>query len=448
MYRELLFRWSLIKHMEQENKLISDQKLKTKSTLKTVLFITGLVIISILTTLTKCTNITYLPDELLVDEPLNPSQTLETFLNNCSNKKVVFPRNKTFVLERQLVIHHVENLEIDFNGCTIKLPDNLSWNKTRYDTGAYVPLAAITVHDSKNITFKNYTIDGNSPNIDPEQWCIGLWLSNINGFSSVNGSFKYCNYHHIVIYPGTKDINFVGTYFKDHGGASNPAGISDVYVANSPEDNFSFIDTTVDNTALRERQAQCFYISGYNGLIDTVHANNCSIPLDVRKGTHIAKNFTINNAELMLMIQPNPINSTEFANLTASNFTGINIQGKSNGGAAGVYIVGCEKVHLNNFVINMDPAAEYSWYGIRIRKFYDAYPVKDVVISDIEISNPRVSSLMFQYLVDSVSVNNIKSVNAPYAIREDYCTINQYVENLSLVNSKELHPISNMIVIN
>ena len=87
MYRELLFRWSLIKHMEQENKLISDQKLKTKSTLKTVLFITGLVIISILTTLTKCTNITYLPDELLVDEPLNPSQTLETFLNNCSNKK-------------------------------------------------------------------------------------------------------------------------------------------------------------------------------------------------------------------------------------------------------------------------------------------------------------------------------------------------------------------------
>jgi len=388
-----------------------------------------------------------LPMEIIDNNQETPSQALENFLNNCSNKRVIFPESKTIVLERQLVIHHVENLEIDFNGCTIKLPDNLSWDKTRYDTGAYVTITAITVHDSKNISFKNYIIDGNSSNIDSEQKCIGLWLSNTNGFTSVNGSFKYCNYHHIVIYPGTKDINFVGTYFKDHGGASSPAGISDVYVSNSPDDDFSFIDTTVDNTELRERQAQCFYISGYNGFIDTVKANNCSTPLDVRKGTHTAKNFTINNAELMLMIQPNPINSTEFANLTASNFIGTNIMGKKNGGATGVYIVGCEKAHINNFIINMDPTAEYSWYGIRIRKSYDEYPLKDVVISDVEISNTRVSSLMLQYLVDSVLVNNIKSINSPYAIREDSCKVNQYIETLTLINSKALYPTSDMVVI-
>lgn len=328
--------------------------------------------------------------KILIDNPQHPSQALEEFLNNCNNKKVVFPHNKTIVLERQLVIYGVDSLEIDFNGCTIQLPNNCAW-KVRYDTGEYVPLSAITVHNSSNITLKNYAIDGNSSNISADQRCIGLWLSNTNGFSSINATYKYCNYHQIVIYPGTKNICFTKTTFKDHGGASKPAGISDVFVANDPDDNFSFIDTTVDNTALRERQAQCFYISGYNGVIDTVNTNNCSVPLDVRKGTHIAKNFTINNAELMLMVQPNPIGSTEFANLTASNFTGTNIKGKRNCGAAGVYIVGCEKVHLNNFLIKMNPKSKYSWYGVRVRKYYSEYPLKNIKITNTEVLNSKIS---------------------------------------------------------
>jgi len=429
--------------LNSKQELNLDKNNKVKPSIKSFLLVTALIVISIFASLTKCTYITYLPAELLVDNPINPSQALENFLNSCSNKKVVFPLNKTFVLERQLAIHNVENLEIDFNGCTIQLPDECNWD-VRYDTGEYVPISAITIHSSINIKFSNYIIDGNSLNISPDKRCIGLWLSNTNGFSSFNGSFKYCNYHHIVIYPGTKDITFVSTYFKDHGGASSPAGISDVYVLNSPDDNFSFIDTTVDNTTLRERQAQCFYISGYNGLIDTVKANNCSVPLDVRKGTHTAKNFIIDNAEQMLIVQPNPTNSTEFTNLTASNFIGTNIKGKSSGGASGVYIVGCQKVHLDNFKINMDPTSEYSWYGIRIRKFYNEYPLDDVVISNVEIANTKVSSLLLQNLINSVHVENFTSINAPYAIREDSCKINQYVKNLTLVNSKALHPASSM----
>lgn len=357
------------------------------------LLIIAIVVISIIISYRKNSleslRATLLPRKLLVDNPHNPSQTLEAFLNNCSNKKVVFPEGKTVILERQLVIHDVSNLDIDFNSCTFQLPDGCDWN-VRYDTGTYVPVGAITVHNSSNITFRNYTIDGNSSNISPEQWCIGLHVIDVDGFLSYNGAYKYWNYHQIVIYPGTKNINFNGTYFKDHGGASEPAGISDVYVANGPDDNFSFFDTTVDNTALSERRAQCFYISGYNGIIDTVKTNNCSVPLDVRKGTHIARNFTINNAELMLMVQPNQ-NSTEYADLTASDFIGTNIKGKSNGGGTGVYIVGCEKCHLDNFKISMDSNSQYSWYGIRVRKFQENFQLENVKITNTEIKNAKTS---------------------------------------------------------
>lgn len=385
----------------------------------------------------------YLPEELLANNSGNPSRALENFLNNSSNKKVVFPKGKTIILERQLVIHHVENLEIDFNGCTIKLPENCSW-KPRYDTGEYVPVAAITIYDSSNITLRNYTIDGNSSNISASQWCIGLFLTNVYSFSSYNGSFKYCNYHHIVIGLGTKNIVFNGTYFKDHGGATKPAGISDVYVYNDPDDNFSFFDTTVDNTALKDRQAQCFYIDGYNGLIDTVYANNCSIPLDIRKGTHIARNFTVRNAEQVLMVQPSSSDTDEFASLTALNFTGTNIIGNKVS-AAGVYILACEKVHLDNFRIQMDPASEYSWYGIRIRKFFDNNILKDVIITDTEVSNAAVSGYMIQNLADSVLLKDISSANAPYAVKTLSCTAKQYVENLKTINSKKFDPKDNMI---
>jgi len=145
--------------LNSKQELNLDKNNKVKPSIKSFLLVTALIVISIFASLTKCTYITYLPAELLVDNPINPSQALENFLNSCSNKKVVFPLNKTFVLERQLAIHNVENLEIDFNGCTIQLPDECNWD-VRYDTGEYVPISAITIHSSINIKFSNYIIDG------------------------------------------------------------------------------------------------------------------------------------------------------------------------------------------------------------------------------------------------------------------------------------------------
>lgn len=393
--------------------------------------------------------IVYLPDELLGNNPDTPSRNLEAFINSCSNKKVMFPSNKTFVLERQLVIHHVNNIEIDFNGCTFQLPDNLSWT-TRYDTGGYVAINAITVHDSRNVTLSNYIIDGNSANISPDKWCTGLWLFNTEGFYSINGSYRNCNYHHIVIYPGTKNLLFTDTFFKDHGGASKPAGISDVFVSNDPSDDFSFINTIVDNSELKDRQGQCFYIAGYNGFIDTVNTNNCSVPLDIRKGTHIANNFTVNNAELILTVQPYPNGSAELANLTASNFIATNIIGQSNGGASGVYIVGCEQCHLDNFKIYLDPTANYSWYGIRIRKYYDNFDVKNVNIKNIEVINSRVAGIISEDLTESTQIKDVKVVGASNSSKgfiSNACTANQYIENLIATNCVPYSSKDNMVVL-
>ena len=372
----------------------------------------------------------YLPEELLNDNPINPSRALETFLNNCSNKKVIFPREKTFVLERQLVIHHVKNLEIDFNGCTIQLPDNLAWAR-RYDTGKSIALNAITVYDSQNITFSNYIIDGNSDNISINKSCNGLLITDVNCFSSNNGFIKSLNYHQLVIYPGTRNITFNNTLFKDHGGVVS--GKSDVYVENNPNDDFSFINTRVINTAIKENQGQLFYINGYNGYFDTVYAENVVCALDLRKGNHVARNFTVTNSKEVLVMQSNP-KSEEIPSIVASDFTGININGsKSGGGASGVYIVACDSCNLSNFSIEMDSTSNSSWYGFRIRKYNENKAINDVVITNTEVKNAQNAAFMMQCLESKSILENITVTNTPYALKSDSCTSIQLVKKLNLV---------------
>ena len=60
----------------------------------------------------------YLPVALTADSlPADLAVQLETFLNTCSNKKVIFPAGKTYNLERQVILNNLDNCEIDFNGC-------------------------------------------------------------------------------------------------------------------------------------------------------------------------------------------------------------------------------------------------------------------------------------------------------------------------------------------
>jgi len=398
----------------------------------------------------KTSGTVYLPEELKSGSSQEPSKALEAFINTCSNKKVIFPENRTFVLERQLVIHDVENLVIDFNGCVIRMPDDCSW-ATRYDTGQSVDLRAVTIHDSVNVAISNYRIDGNSSNIDTDNWCVGLWLQDVKSFTSANGAFVDNNYHQIVIYGGTKDIIFQETYFRDHGGATGGAGISDVFVHNNSDDDFSFIGVEVDNTALRERQDQCFYIAGHNGYFENVVTNNCSVPLDIRYGKHIARDFWITNAERVLILQPYPYGngSAGYARLTASNFTGKKIKGSIDG-AAGLYIIGCDRCHLDDFDIEMDLASSNSWYGIRIRKYYSAYPVKEVVITNTNVENSSIANILMERLDASATMKNITATGAGrtvYGVKTSSCYANQYVEDLVAFNCIKYSSPDNMLVL-
>jgi|GEM_PF-6801708 len=396
-------------------------------------------------TVTAAETVTYLPTALQADSLVNPAQSLASFLNTCSGKKVVFPAGKTYVLEKQLVIHNVSNLEIDFNGATFKLPANCSI-ASRSDTGHYVPgNTAVVVHDVTNLSFSNYTIDGNKANIPASTWCTGMAIMNADGFKSYNGAFKNSNYHQLVMGPTNvstynKNISFTKTYFKDHGGADGGAGISDVYINNRSTDSFSFIDVTVDNTALKDyaQQAQCFYVAGFNGYFEDVVTNNCAVPLDVRYGTHVAKDFTVTNAERVLMVQPYPGgNGTNgYAKLTASNFTGKGIRGSVDG-ANGLYIIACDRVTLDNFNIEMDPTATYAWYGIRIRQFYAEYPISNVSITNTTVKNFKTAGVLMENLTATSNFNTMTLTGASssaYGVRSTACTAYQYFTNLITSN--------------
>jgi len=398
-----------------------------------------------------------LPAALLANDLKDPAQALANFLNTCSGKEVVFPADRTYVLEKQLVIHDVSGLQIDFNGCTFKLPDNCSI-PSRSDTGHYVPEnTAVVVHDVSDLTISNYTIDGNKAHISSSTWCTGLAVMNADGFESNNGSFKNSNYHQIIIGPTNvsaynTDIVFRDTFFKDHGGASGGAGISDVYVSNRITDDFSFIDVTVDNTSLKEysQQAQCFYIAGHNGYFENVDTNNCAVPLDVRYGKHTARNFTVNNAEMVLMLQPYPggNGSNGYADVTASNFKGRNIQGSVTGGATGVYVIGCDSCHLDDFDIEMDPTSPYAWYGIRIRKFYSQFPISDVEISNSTITGFKTAGLRMEGLNESAQFSNIELTSASsgtYGVMTATCTAYQYLTGLVTTNCTEASSSDSML---
>jgi len=391
-----------------------------------------------------------LPDALASGSGADVSAQLEAYLNSCSNKTVIFPAGRTFILERQLVIHDVENLEIDFNGCLIRLPSGCSW-KTRYDTGLSVAISAVTIHDAKNIAIRNYSIDGNSAHISSDQWCVGLWLQDVENFISQDGSFRNSNYHQIVIYGGTRNIQFRGTIFRNHGGATGGAGVSDVFVHNDPNDDFSFIGVRVDNTALKDGQGQCFYIAGYNGYFEDVSTNNCAVPLDIRYGAHVARDFRITNAENVLILQPYPYGNGNagYARLTASDFSGENIRG-SRDGAAGLYIIGCERCHLENFDIDMDTASDYSWYGVRIRKYYSRFPVNDVQISNSEISNASLANVSLESLDRSTAIRSITVSGAglkTFGVQTASCTAKQYVEDLTAVNCAKYSSEDKMLVL-
>jgi hypothetical protein len=185
-------------------------------------------------------------------------------------------------------------------------------------------------------------------------------------------------------------------------------------------------------------QAQCFYVAGFNGYFENVVTNNCAVPLDVRYGTHVAKDFTITNAERVLMVQPYPggNGSNGYARLTASNFTGKNIKGSVDG-ANGLYIIACDYCHLDNFNIEMDAAAQYAWYGIRIRQYYAEYPISNVVISNTTVKNFKTAGVLMENLSASSEFKTLSLTGATsttYGVRSTTCTAYQYFTSLTTSN--------------
>jgi hypothetical protein len=383
-----------------------------------------------------------LPFGLLIDNPVNQSAQLETFLNTCSGKKVKFPFGKTYTLERQLIIHDVNNIEIDFNHCLFQLPN--AYNATnRYDFGISVGCQIITFANSQFVNIKNIKFDGkralyNSGDTTASKWQTALTVTNCNDFTCFDFYGKEINYHAIVVYKG-KNISFDKLNFYNNGLAGGSAGYSDVYTWDDGTDcNITFLNTYAERTdLLTENTGQVYYINSKNTIIENIVTKNVASPFDFRKGSHYVKNVFMNGG-ISLSVGSYPTN-TEFPSITGENIECVNLTGDTTGGSALMYMTACDKAHFKNITLKAKADSSVS-YGLRIRKGASGAPVNDLknitfenLIVDLKSTSAKL--IYFDSLTKPVQIYNVKligSASAHNALRTYQCTANMNVENVDL----------------
>jgi len=341
------------------------------------------------------------------------SRRLERFLRTCSYKKVVFPPDKVFILERQLVVYDVQNMEIDFNNCTLKLPDDCRWRARHDIKGYYVYESVLGFYNCSGIRISNLKIDGNRYKLTGSGSFFGIVLNDIKGFTCNNLYVAKVNYHPVFIYKNTQGIKFCNTKFEDNGDEIIN-GKSEVYVENNPDDDFAFYDTYIERTldGGKIKSGQVFYVNGYNGTVDGVVAKRIGSVFDCRIGSHYFSNIIVDECELPFIVQPYPnAEAGDAPSIYVKNVKAKNCYGSSESGAALLCIVGCNEAVIEDVYLEAtsDPKAKYKWYGLRIYNFksYENNPAKNVALKNIKIKGPEKAGIFISKIKDDVIAENI-----------------------------------------
>lgn len=357
-----------------------------------------------------------LPAALLIETPVNPSAALETFLLTCANKKVIFPRNKTYTLERQLVLNGIDNIDIDCNGCKFTIANTAVWSTRSVGGFTIGATTMFAVFDVENFTIRNLDIDGNRAGQAVDKPWSGLWLFNSKNFVSQGCNYHDCNYHNITL--GTlgtymTDIKFYDTRLGDHGGYTATTGNCEVYIQGADDDSILFSNVIIDTTTAGvSTEDQGFYHYGGHLLIENLFSRNNRTPLDARKGYMTVNNYHCIDAENAAIAQAVEA-QTEFANVKITNMVATGLVGSSTANA-GIYILACESFYLENAHLEFDGTSSTADYGIWIRPMYSGDVVSNIKMCNVEIINPTDVGVYYSHsvtsttLADSSYIKNVK----------------------------------------
>lgn len=379
-----------------------------------------------------------IPDNLLNENATNSSKKLEEFLTNCSGKTVIFPANKTFVFDEPVSITNVQNIQIDFNKTTLKLPDGFTgWDDARrYTNYTYVGDSILAVVDAEDVLIYRLKLDGNSQNISPSIGCIGVWVENASSVYFEDLNIANVNYHGIVVSSVTENIGFNGVYLENNFGSTNS---SDVYVNNNPSDDVSFNDVTAERTTLVGNQV--FYINGFNTNITNILTHNCSVALDYRKGKHTASNITIDSCNATVHIQST--SNRDLPEITVSNLTATNIYAGLKT-RAGLGIWSAASAYFENVSLSFAEDATTNLYGVIIRRFSREDTIANVYFKNLTIENTGMAAIYYNNLNNSTKVESLTATQVENnLLRGENCTAIQVInsimsENTSIyVNNKD-----------
>jgi len=351
----------------------------------------------------------YLPDDFL-NNVSNPGAQISSYLSGSSQKIIVFPLNKTWTLEQQVKLIGMKNTTVDFNGCTLRMPDSCGFTPA-YDR------YALAVLNSSSCTLKGINLDGNRlGNVGNDEY--GIVIGESANLAIQNSTFHDFTHHAIVIYKNTPLLEFDNTTVYDNFGMNTCA---DIYIENGTTDSVSFSNTK----AYRKFGSgnQVFYVNGFNSSIDDVSAKDVRVVADYRRGKHSLKNVVTDHCQMVIIIQG------ASAELIASGIIGTNLE-TAHGLDSGLYIYACtsanlENIHLESLLSVKKP------FGLR----FNAGAHK-VMGNNISIKNAYTACLEYDEVGESIYLSNIILARdfpqtLGYSIRVSHCTAHQYIKSLT-----------------
>lgn len=289
-----------------------------------------------------------MPSDFL-DGSTTPAAILSASLSSYSGKTIIFPANKTWTLEEQVEITGLHDAVLEFNGCTLRLPDNCAFEP-------YYFRHALGLQDCSNVTINHLKIDGNRQNQTINNDTMGLYIVRSSNIVFVAANLHDCNHHGLYVATGTTGIVFNDLIAKNNVGFSRSA---DLYILNNPSDDVTFNGLTVTRDVVDGEQA--FYINGYNTHInDATISGITGFAMDYRKGSgHTLARINVDSCWALLSMQTD--SALIGTDLTVTNSVA------AVGGEKVINLISCESCALTNVSLKA-PRYSTQYYGVLVRE--------------------------------------------------------------------------------
>ena len=351
-----------------------------------------------------------LPDSF-INNPVNPGAAIQGYLQDAqyTGARLRFPSNVVYTLEQPISVTNLKPAEVDFNGCTFKIPDSTAET-------------ALSLAGIVSRVLRNLIIDGNKNN-NSGQDDYGLHIQDCRETDIYNFTIKNVTHHGIWVQSGVYGVRFHDTTIQDTYGFVSAA---EIYVENGATDNVEFWRTTVSRDQYISNQA--LYLHGAGSmLVDGVTANG--IPgyvVDVRSGNATVRNVTADWCGGLLISQA----GTSEINIIADTLVGTNMVGRN--GVSSIIDLRIAKTAVIGHV-TATCLGSYNYYGVKVQMDGAAASLAGIDISNVNISGFRTSGILLSKLDTSTHFDTIALT--PYDANSEIVTCNADVTANQYINA-------------